>query len=208
MKGEADLEGLRHGPLSASTVHLCIDMQCLFAEATEWQTPWMKRVLPNVEALVSADPSKTIFSRFIPAAHPGEGRGAWARYWRRWSSMTRDHLPDQMIELVPELARFAPPATIIDKKYYSPWIDTALDIELKRLDADTLIISGGETDVCVLAAVLGAVDRGYRVVIASDALCSSSDQTHDALMMLYHQRYTEQVETVSTKALIAAWKPA
>lgn len=32
------------------------------------------------------------------------------------------------------------------------------------------------------AAVLGAVDRGYRVVLVTDAICSSADQTHDALM--------------------------
>jgi nicotinamidase-related amidase len=31
-------------------------------------------------------------------------------------------------------------------------------------DIDTLVIIGGETDECVLAAVLGAIDFGYRVV--------------------------------------------
>jgi hypothetical protein len=35
-------------------------------------------------------------------------------------------------------------------------------------------VGGVGTDVCVLAAVLGAVDRGYRVVVPTDALCSSS----------------------------------
>ena len=44
-----------------------------------------------------------------------------------------------------------------------------------RTSVDTLVISGSETDVCVLSTVLGAVDRGYRVVIAIDALCSSSN---------------------------------
>jgi nicotinamidase-related amidase len=35
--------------------------------------------------------------------------------------------------------------------------------------ADAIVITGAETDVCVLAAVLGAVDFGYRVVVAEDA---------------------------------------
>jgi nicotinamidase-related amidase len=48
-----------------------------------------------------------------------------------------------------------------------------------------LIVNGGETDVCVLATVLGAIDRGYRVVVASDAICSSADETHDASLRLY-----------------------
>ncbi len=33
-------------PLEATTtLHLCIDMQRLFAEETEWRVPWLPRVL-------------------------------------------------------------------------------------------------------------------------------------------------------------------
>ena len=39
--------------------------------------------------------------------------------------------------------------------------------------------SGSETDVCVLATVLDAVDIGYRVIVVRDAICSSSDEGHD-----------------------------
>lgn len=52
-----------------------------------------------------------------------------------------------------------------------------------------LIISGSETYVCVAATVLGAVDLGYRVILARDAVCSSSDAGHDALLKVYHQRF-------------------
>jgi nicotinamidase-related amidase len=199
-------EGLRHGPLSAQTAHLCVDMQRLFAEDTAWKTPWMARVLPNVVRLVTSHPAQTIFTRFIPADHPGDGEGVWARYWRRWASMTLERLPVGMSNLVPELERFCPPARSIDKRVYSPWAEATLDAELKRRETDTLIITGGETDVCVLATVLGAVDRGYRVIIVADALCSSSDETHDASMAVYANRYSEQVETTLTADLVSAWR--
>jgi nicotinamidase-related amidase len=198
-------EGLRHGPLSGQTVHICVDMQRLFAEDTEWKTPWMKRVLPNVVRLVDDHPEHTIFTRFVPAAHPGDGEGIWRRYWRRWASMTLECLPEGMADLVPDLARFAPPAPIIDKSVYSPWQGPRLQAELTRRKADTLIVTGGETDVCVLATVLGAVDRGYRVVLVADALCSSSDDTHDASMAVYANRYGQQVETISTADLLGQW---
>ncbi|MBP0492374.1 cysteine hydrolase family protein [Pararoseomonas indoligenes] len=199
-------DGLHFGPLGPNCVHLCVDMQNLFAEGTDWHTPWMKRVLPVVERIAGAHPAETVFTRFIPAARPGEGQGTWNRYWKRWAGMTLEALPKTMVDLLPGLARFVPPATVIDKTAYSPWLQPELETLLRKRGTDTLVITGAETDVCVLAAVLGAVDRGYRVVIPTDALCSSSDRTHDALLTLYRERYGQQVEAVATETLLEAWR--
>jgi nicotinamidase-related amidase len=197
--------GLQHGPLTATCAHLCVDMQRLFAEGTEWHTPWMERVLPVVERIASAWPERTIFTRFIPAERPGQGDGTWRRYYERWSSMTLQALPPGSIDLLPPLARLVPPAQVIDKRVYSPWMEPALDQLLRARGIDSLVVTGAETDVCVLAAVLGAVDRGYRVVIPTDALCSSSDHTHDAMLTLYRERYGQQVEAVTADQLLHSW---
>lgn len=199
-------DGLHNGPLTASCAHLCIDMQILFAAGTDWHTPWMTRVLPVVERLVAARPDRTVFTRFIPARRPGEGNGTWRRYWERWSSMTLEALPPEAVELIPSLARFTPPAEVVDKRLYSPWIESDLHQRLQARGIDTLVISGAETDVCVLAAVLGAVDLGYRVVVATDAICSSSDHTHDALLTLYRERYGQQVEAAGSEEILGAWR--
>lgn len=201
-----DRQGLRFGPVGRDAVHLCVDMQRLFAEQTPWRTPWMERVAPQTVKLTAHRPERTIFTRFVPARRPGEGGGTWRRYWERWSSMTIEAIGEPMIELIPALARFVPPAQIVDKTVYSPWLDTDLETRLKALGTDTLVVSGGETDVCVLATVLGGVDRGYRIVLATDALCSSADETHDALLRVYHDRYGQQVETVETAPLLANWR--
>ena len=76
---------------------------------------------------------------------------------------------------------------------------------LRRRGTDALVITGAETDVCVLAAVLDAVDLGYRVVLVTDAICSSSDATHDALLTLYRNRFGQQIETITSEALLASW---
>ena len=199
--------GLKWGEIPANAVHLCIDMQRLFAEDTPWRTPWMPRVTPVVERLCAHRPDRTCFTRFIPVLRPEDAQGAWRRYWDRWSEMTRQAIDPALIELVPELARFAPPARILDKQFNSAWSGTRLHADLGEAGVDTLIFSGAETDVCVLASVLGAVDRGYRVIVASDAVCSSADQTHDALIDLYHQRYGQQIETAEVCLLYTSPSP-
>ena len=193
-------------PLGERCVHLCVDMQRMFAEPTDWQTPWMTRVLPHVSRLAAAHPAQTIFTRYIPAGRPGEGRGTWATYSKRWASMTREHLAPEMIDLVPDLARLTPPAEVIDKGVYSPWLDSDLDARLQARGVDTLIVTGAETDVCVLAAVLGGVDRGYRIVLATDGLCSSCDEAHDALLLMYRIRYGHQVQTMTTAEILDCWQ--
>jgi nicotinamidase-related amidase len=67
-------------------------------------------------------------------------------------------------------------------------------------------VSGGETDVCVIATVLGAIDCGYRVIVVTDGLCSSSDAAHDAALRIYHERFTEQVETVCAETILREWR--
>ena len=199
-------DALRFGPLGTTTIHLCVDMQNLFARETDWHTPWMERVLPNIERIAFAHAADTIFTRFIPASNAQAASGAWRRYYERWSSMTLDEMGPDMVELVPSLAELVPPAQVFDKTLYGPWLEGDLDHRLKSRGIDTLVVTGGETDVCVLAAVLGAVDLGYRTVLVIDALCSSSNETHDALMTLYHSRYGYQIETVTTDTVLDGWQ--
>lgn len=199
-------KGLVHGALGRKSVHLCVDMQKLFGPGSPWAMPWMERILPPVVALCAAHPARTVFTRFIPFRNAAEAPGTWQRYYRRWEHVTLERIGEDAIGLAPELQRFVPPATVIDKHVYSPWTEGRLGPLLARSGIDTVVISGGETDVCVLATVLGAIDRGLRVVIVGDALCSSSDDTHDALMELYLNRFSEQVEVSSTDEVLDQWR--
>src|SRR6185312_8377913 len=99
-----------YGAPGETAVHICVDMQRMFAEATDWKMPWLERVLPNIVAITAAHPERTIFTRFIPARKAGQGVGMWRRYYERWESMTLEHLGSEMICLVADLANFVPPA--------------------------------------------------------------------------------------------------
>lgn len=199
------MDRLPFGPLTDRTVHLCVDMQNLFALETPWHTPWMGRVLPVVTRIAERHPSRTLFTRFLPPERPEQMPGSWRRYYERWRELTLERIDPPLIELVAPLAALTPPAAVIDKRVYSPFSEPQLPALLRQRGIDSLVITGAETDVCVLAAVLGAVDLGYRVVLATDALCSSSDATHDALMTLYRNRFGQQIETADSDSILAAW---
>lgn len=199
-------QGLTHGPLGPGTLHLCVDMQRVFGPGYPWVMPWMERVTPVIETICAHHAAHTLFTRFIPVARPGEGHGTWKRYYRRWAEVTLEKVGVDAIRLVPAFERFVPPARVLDKHVYSPWTEGRLDAMLAGSDIDTLVITGGETDVCVLASALGGIDRGFRVVLVGDALCSFVDETHDALMELYLTRFTEQLEVATAEEVLETWR--
>lgn len=189
-----------------AAVHLAIDLQRLFAESdSPWHVPWLSRVVPQVAELARRHPERTVFTRFVPPRQPEEMPGAWRDYYRRWRAMTRQALDERLLELVEPLGVFAPPAHLCDKAVYSAFGNPKLAPWLRSQGADTLIVSGGETDVCVLATVMAAVDLGFHVVLPTDALCSVSDKTHDALLLLYRERFSQQIATATTEEVLQAW---
>jgi nicotinamidase-related amidase len=190
-----------------NAMHLCVDMQRIFARGGLWETPWMERVLPTIADIVARCPERTVFTRFVTPASPEEAPGQWQAYFRRWKAATQAKLDPAELDLVEELARHVPPAAVVDKPAYSAFYRSALPNFLLERGVHTVIVSGAETDVCVLSTVLDAVNIGFRVVIVEDALCSSSDAGHDALMTMYRLRFSEQIDLVSAAELSEVWRP-
>jgi nicotinamidase-related amidase len=165
----------------------------------------MERVLPVVAEIAERAPERTAFTRFIPPFRPEDMPGTWRGYYERWREATRERLDPNLLDLMPPLQRLVPPATVLDKPVYSAFAGHKLRDLVSERGIDTLLITGSETDMCVLATVLGAVDLGLRVVIVTDGICSSSDEGHDALLTLYSKRYRHQIETIESEHVFAQW---
>lgn len=200
------MNGLKRG-LDGGAVHVCVDMQGLFMPGGPWEVPALERTLPVIASIVEHEPERTIFTRFIPPARAEDLPGMWRRYYERWREVTRECVDPALLQLVSPLRAFASPRRLIDKQVYSPFAGGPFLESLQARRADTLVVTGIETDVCVLATVLGAVDLGYRVVIVEDAVCSSSDVGHGAVLTLYRTRFSEQIEVVDARSILASWPP-
>jgi nicotinamidase-related amidase len=135
-----------------------------------------------------------------------DAEGQWQTYYRRWKSVLAENNDQAVFDLIAPLGDFVPPGRIVDKYTYSAFGTPVFAQILGELGARTLVISGVETDVCVMATALTAVDLGYRVVIAADAVASSSPAGHDAALRSIYPRYDHQIEIADTETLIREWK--
>jgi len=71
---------------------------------------------------------------------------------------------------------------MIPKFRWSAFHQTYLDLALRSRQIDTLVISGGSTDVGVASTAYAARDLDYNLVIVSDACTSPEEDNHAQFM--------------------------
>lgn len=191
--------------LPASAVHVVVDMQRVFAEKTPWHTPGLDAILPPILRLVEHRPERAFFARFLVPERAADAPGRWRRYYERWPELTGEQMDPALLDLVAPLGRLAAAARIIDKTTYSIFTLADTEERLRTIDADTLVFSGVETDVCVLASVIDAIERGFRVVVATDALASAAEASQDGMLTHLTTRLPEQIELATVDEIIRAW---
>lgn len=200
-------QGLRFGPLKADALHVAVDMQRLFGEVTEWHCATLADVLDRVGAIAAHAPSRTVFTRFRTPRTLEDAGGQWRHYYRRWQSVLGEALAPEMFDLMPQLSAFSGASRTVDKMTYSAFGSRAFHDLLGTLRPSALVLTGVETDVCVLATMLDAVDHGYRTVLIEDAVTSASENGHDAVLEIARERFAEQIEVIGTETLLKAWRP-
>ena len=119
-------------------------------------------------------------------------------HWKRankWSCVegTKGHETPLQLRALPDEA-------IVHKQFFSAFENNDLDEILRSREIDTLILVGVHEHGCIRAAALDAYARGFRVLVAHDAI-GSDDALHAAIT----QRYLEQraAQYLSVESLIA-----
>lgn len=70
--------------------------------------------------------------------------------------------------LAPEFVPL-PTETVIYKKFNSSFANTDLDRKLKSFGVRRIVLAGAATNWCIRSTAYSAVDRGYNLVLVSDA---------------------------------------
>jgi nicotinamidase-related amidase len=95
-----------------------------------------------------------------------------------------DKSSDVLAELEPK-----PEDYYVVKYRWSAFFQTYFDLALRTRGIDTIIVSGGSTDVGVASTLYSGRDLDYNMIVVSDACGTSHDQrAHDTLMELIFPR--------------------
>lgn len=70
----------------------------------------------------------------------------------------------------------------LDKNRYGSFTGTNLDIILKNMGVQTLIMTGGATNVCVESTVREGFMLGYNAVLIEDACAATTREFHEATL--------------------------
>lgn len=92
---------------------------------------------------------------------------------------------------------------VFEKRVYSSFHGTGVDLLLRNFRVDTVIIVGLYTDICVRHTAADAFQRGFKVVIPRDcveSLFEDNLQGIEYLKKIYNARIT------SSEELIKAWR--
>jgi nicotinamidase-related amidase len=103
-------------------------------------------------------------------------------------------------ELVPDLDVQEQDYLIDSKRTFDMFHGTQLEVLLRGMGVDTLLIAGCNTNTCVSASVFGAYSRNYSVVVPSDCVASAYGQDLHQFALANIQRRLGWVVTLDELA--------
>ncbi len=136
-------------------------------------------LLPTLRELIDAFRAKRLPVIFTKHVHHPDGldSGIMGRWWK---DMCVEGSPESMIhgDIAP-----LPGEKIVSKHRYSAFYGTDLEIVLRCLTIEDLVISGVMTNLCCESTARDAYFRDFRVFIPADGTASITEEMHLASLL-------------------------
>ena len=202
----------------ASTALLVIDMQRGFVDPGEaMEVPPAREAVPRIRALVDTFRAKgrpVVFTEFVyseaapllvGALHPEHRRAAPGAPRGFGLPSSSCHEDDPSVTTVPALAP-RPDELVIRKRWYDAFAGTPLDGALRARGIDTLVVTGTMTDICVLATVIGAFNREYRITVVEDAVTTLWPEIQRATLDIIGRAYGRVTSAKEVADVVSTWQ--
>jgi biuret amidohydrolase len=211
------------------TALLIVDMQRSSTDRTAGQGRWLQQqypdiaayyydrveetVIPNIARLLTAfrqRGSRVIFLTVGPQTLDGADFNPLRR--KREEELLKN--PDQMGIIcggpqslergIPRQISPHPGDVVLNKLTRGGFASTGLDLMLRNMGVDGLIIAGVVTNGCVWATAGDASDRGFKCVLVDDACAAFTQMFHDTTLLLFGASCGKVLQTDQATALIGA----
>ncbi|UXD21370.1 isochorismatase [Ignicoccus pacificus DSM 13166] len=155
--------------------------------------PGSEEIIPNIKKLKEEFERRSLPVIYTNDSHiPGVDKELqlWGEHAVRgtWGAQVVD-------ELKPSGRDF-----VVTKRRYSAFFQTDLDLLLRELGVDEVILTGVATNVCVLHTAADAYFRGYRVTVVSDGTMSVPKEEQgrwlDYMKLVYGARIAKAEEII------------
>jgi nicotinamidase/pyrazinamidase len=137
-----------------------------------------KTIIPNLQRLLEESRKKgfpIIFAcdSFLKDDFIFKGKMKVHSIWGTKGSEVVDDLKPEPMDI------------ILPKRRFSAFFKTDLDHTLRVLDANTIIVAGMTTEVCVLMTAMEGLCHDFFVIILEDCTASQSKEMHQSCLNLY-----------------------
>jgi nicotinamidase-related amidase len=106
------------------------------------------------------------------------------------ANVLRHQLPGSPgLELMPDVYDAGYDLVVTGKKRYDCFAATELDHVLRSRSVDTLLLTGVNTNSCVLATTVAANTRDYVPVVVEDCVDTMDRAAHDAALLVIRQAF-------------------
>jgi ureidoacrylate peracid hydrolase len=87
------------------------------------------------------------------------------------------------VEIIADLPAPAPGELVIEKRRYSAFFQTDLELNLRTLGVRTLLITGVNTNICCESTARDGFMRDFQIMSVADAQTSITKELHDAALI-------------------------
>lgn len=152
-----------------------------------------RKIIPNIAALLKKARKKGNPVIYLRDAHKKDDPelGIWGEHAMKGTEGS---------EIIPQL-KPEKNDIVIEKKWYSGFVDTELPEILKRADADTIILAGVSTDICIQNNAASAYFSGYRTAVLRDCTASIDEGAHEFSLNYMEKIFGTEI-TTSDKVLL------
>ena len=199
------------------TALLVVDMQRGFVDPGEaLEVPQARGIVPAIQRLLAVFRSRrlpVVFTEFVyservpllvgdlhPEHKPAQP-GAPTGFGLPSSNCLEGH---PSAETIPALAP-RPDELVVRKHGYDAFHGTPLDGALRARGVTSLVVTGTLTDICVLASIVGAFNREYRVTVAEDAVATLWPEIQRATLDIIGRAFGRVVSSKDIASEVTAW---